>query len=134
MSREKKLTLTQWETRVSDTFGVITLGRVTHAESLNIIERRIYAELNSRTVTRARYPAYVKGFVAGLIGAHRAAIWRDNVEFCYMVDGVLYTTSKAETGKPKTEEWHARGEGHILANAPSAHYWIGTNKQYSGKV
>lgn len=126
------LSLSQWETRVSDAFGIITIGRVTHAESLDIIDRRIYTELNSRTATRARYPAYVKGFVAGLISARRASIWRDHVEFCYMVDGVLYTTSKANTGKPKTEEWHARGQGHILAGSQSAHYWIGTDKQYSG--
>ena len=130
--RNTVLGLSQWETRVADTFSVITLGRVTHVESLSIIDRRIYAELNSRTPTRARYPAYVKGFVGGLISARRAAIWREHVEFCYMVDGVLYTTSKAETGKPKTEEWHARGQGNILTNSQCAHYWIGTDKQYSG--
>ena len=124
--------MSQWETRVSDAFSTITLGRVTHAESLDILDRHIHAELNSRTTTRARYPAYVKGFVAGLISARRAAIWRDHVEFCYMVDGVLYTTSKADTGKPKTEEWRARGQGNILANSQCAHYWIGTVKQYSG--
>ena len=132
MSRNAVFTLTQWEARVSEVFSIIRLSQCTHAVSLEIIDRRIYAELNSRTKTRSRYPAYMIGYVNGLISAHRADIWQNYVEFCYDVNGVLYTTAKHETGKPKTEEWHARGEGHILARSPGAHYWTGTDKRYSG--
>ena len=123
------LTMSQWETRVADTFGVIILSRTTHDHALEIINRRIYTELNSRTKTRARYTQYIKGFVQGLITAHRARIFQNEVEFCYIVDGVLYSTHKNSTHK-STEEFYQNGTGHLLTYAKSGHFWKGTELPY----
>lgn len=131
--RNQVLTMGQWQTRVNDAFSVIRLSHMTHADALGVIDRRIYGELNSRTSTRARYSAFIKGYVYGLIDAAQAEIWRDHVEYCYLVDGALYTTSKKDTSKPKTDVFYARKKGHVLNDAPSAHYWIGTDKRYSGE-
>lgn len=128
--KNQNRTLAQWEAAVADAFSMIKIMRCTAPKEWEILENRVFAELNSRTKTRARYPVFVKGYVHGLLAAERKALYRDNLEFCYLVDGVLYTTSKAETGKPKTEVFYARNAGHVLTDAPSGHYWIGTDKPY----
>lgn len=127
--KNSNLTMSQWETRVAETFSVIVLSRTTHEHALEIINRRIYTELNSRTKTRARYTQYIKGFVQGLITAHRARIFQNEVEFCYIVDGVLYSTHKNSTHK-STEEFYQNGTGHLLNDAKSGLYWKGTELPY----
>lgn len=128
--KNENRTLAQWETAVSDAFCMIKIMRCTAPKEWAILENRVHNELNSRTKTRARYPAFVRGYVHGLIAAEKKVLYRDNLEFCYLVDGVLYTTSKADTGKPKTEVFYTQNAGHLLSNAPCGHYWIGTDKPY----
>jgi len=128
--KTQKRTLTQWESAVSDAFCMIKTMRCTAPKEWEILKSRVYDELESRTKTRARYPAFTQGYVRGLIAAEKKALYREKLEFCYLVDGVLYTTSKAETGKPKTEVFYAENTGHLLTHAPNGHYWIGTDKPY----
>jgi hypothetical protein len=38
---------------------------------------------------------------------------------------------RTKTWKTRPEEFYAANKGHILCNAPNAHYWIGTNKRFT---
>lgn len=128
--RNENRTLMQWESAVSDAFHIIRVMRCNWIKANDILQKRVHEELNSRTKTRARYPAFIKGYVHGLIAAENTKLYRDHLEFRYLVNGVLYTASKTGTGQPKTEVFYARDEGHILSRAPNGHYWIGTDKPY----
>lgn len=134
MRKNTNLDMGQWKARVSDLFTDARMCRRTHGEILTMLSGRIYPELNRCTAGgRPVYTSYMKGYVYGLIDAQRDQIMRNEVEFCYLVDGVLYTTSKRDTGKPSTEVFYAANRGHVLTDAPSAHYWIGTEKKYTGE-
>lgn len=131
MARNAVLTMGQWQARVNEVFTMARECRWPHNKILLCISDRIFTELYSKTAgQRMRYTSYIHGYVQGLIDAERRTIAMNEVEFCYLVEGVLYSTSKKETGKPKTEEFYSKGQGHILNDAPSGHYWIGTDKPY----
>lgn len=124
------LSLTQWETRIADFYSSTRSFRLTSAEMQERRQTYILSELSRKHGKRAVYSAYVAGYVAGLEAAHRAEMYRFHLEYCFCVDGVLYSTHRDSTHR-KTEEFYARGEGHILGNAPvHGHYWKGTDKPY----
>lgn len=123
---------TRWMERVKTAFHIIRTAQCTFDESLGIIDRQIYAELHRKYANgRKVYSRYFHGYVTALINFERANIWEHDVEFCFNVNGTLYTTSKKDTGKPKDKELYDAGQGHMLRYAPQKHYWIGTDKRYT---
>lgn len=125
------LTLTQWETRVFELFSTVRVCRMTSAQVIERTDSAIYEELNRKHGTRAVYSSYVKGYVAGLISAARARIYAEQVEFCYVIDGVIFSTHKTSSHR-LTEEFYSAGRGAELANYPSGHFWKDSNKPYTG--
>lgn len=130
-SMPKSVSLSQIETRVADCFAMAKICRMT-SEQLNnrIIEHVINPSNEKYPSGKRKHSVWLAGYAAGLIAAGRNNIWHNEVEFCYNVKGVLYSTHKDST-KPVTEEFHQRGEGNILANAEGRHYWKGTDKVFS---
>lgn len=123
------LNLTQFEYRVAEVYSTIRICRMTHAEAIAEVKRLITDEAYRKYANgRHVYSVWTRGFVSGLDRAHYNALWRE-VEFCYLVDGVLYSTHKTSTHR-LTEEFYARGEGHLLSKAEGRHYWLGTDKPY----
>lgn len=126
------LNLSQWETRVHDVFSMARICKMTQAQIHESVQSQIYDELHRKHGgKRAVYSAYVHGFVSGLLRAEQNTIMRNDVEFCYLVDGVLFSTHK-DTDKRQTEEFYARDAGSELSNAPSGFVWKGTVKPYFG--
>jgi hypothetical protein len=123
------LSMMQWQTRVSDVYSTIRVCKMSYTDSLEYVEKHIYSELNRKHGKRAVYNAYIHGYVYGLMVAARNDIWRNHVEFCYKVDGVLYSTH-SDSDKRKTEEFHSVGMGNVLSNAEGCHYWKGSDKPY----
>lgn len=120
------LSLSQWDTRVSETYSIIIISKCTHQKSLELVDKYIHAELNSKTPKgRHRYTNYVRGYVQGLISAHRHMIWKDRVEFCFLVDGELYSTHKDSCHKLTSEI-----DAQILLSAKGNHYWKNSSKVY----
>jgi hypothetical protein len=66
----------------------------------------------------------VEGYAQCLYNLH----WQ-NLEFCYNVEGVLYSTHK-KSDKPTTEIFYSTGKGSVLSNAIGSHYYKGTDKQF----
>lgn len=124
------ITLTQLEERINSIFHMAEICKWNHNELTDRLIEQVIQPLNQRTKSgRRRHSPYVEGYAAGIIAAQRSRIWREKVEFCFLVDGVLYSTWK-NTTRRKTQEFYDRNEGHILANAPSSHYWLNSDKVY----
>ena len=124
------LTLTQWESRVSEAYSIIRASKCTHEESIGIIDRKVYDELNSRTKTRSRYTGYVRGYVSGLMAADRALLWKE-VEFCYFIDGEWHSVEKNSTRKT-TEAIYTQNRGCELGACKSGHLWRRSDRAYTG--
>lgn len=126
------LNLGQWETRVHDVYSMARICKMTQTEILARVQSQIYDELQRKHGgKRAVYSAYVHGYVSGLMHAEQQDIMQNHVEFCYLVDGVLFSTHK-DTEKRQTEEFYARDAGHELNDKPSGFVWRGTVKPYFG--
>jgi hypothetical protein len=124
------LKMSEWESRVAGVFSHAVSCKASFAEYLAYKDRHVRAELLRQSGKRYIYSPYIQGFVQGLESVHWANLYRFHLDFCYLVDGVLYSTHKT-TARRKTDEFYARGEGHLLNNAPSGHYWIGSDKKFS---
>lgn len=74
-------------------------------------------------------PRHVREFIRGYEARLQDELYQRDLEFCYLYDGVLYSTHKESTHR-LTEEFYDRNEGHLLCNCPNGHYWKGTNKPY----
>lgn len=124
------LTLSQWQARISDVYNMARLSHMPHSKLMEYRAEWITAELTRKHGKRNVYSAYVRGYVAGLEAAESARLYREFLEYCYCVDGVLYSTHK-ESVHRKTEEFYARNAGHELSSAAvHGHYWKGTDKPY----
>lgn len=79
---------------------------------------------------KSKFSNYLKGYVQGVIETERENIMQNEVEFCYLVDDVLYSTHK-ETSKRSIEELYKANKEHLLSNAPHNFYWKSSNKPYT---
>jgi hypothetical protein len=130
---QKILGMGEFKTRVGDVFNMIKVCRMTHTASLDLIKEKLWNEADRKHGERRVYSNFMRGYVQGLIDAQRDDIERNHLEFCYLVDGVYFTTSKQDTGKRKTEEFYdGTGKARILSDSPNGSMWKGTDKIYYG--
>jgi hypothetical protein len=123
--------MSQWEARVNELFSTAIICSVSHDKLLQMTNERIYSELNRKYANGRRvYPAYINGYIQGLMTVHRANLYRHHLEFCYDVDGVIYSTHRQTTRAHTTEEFYAANKGYVLCNAKGAHYWKDSDKQF----
>ena len=128
----RSVSFTQIETRINDIFEMAEICKWHSQKLTERLNDQITFPLNYKTPAgRRKHSVWLAGYAAGYIAAKRNDIWRNKVEFCYLVDGVLYSTHTAST-RPTTEQFYARGEGSKLADSYGAHYWIGSDKPFSG--
>lgn len=128
----RSVTLSELQTRVNDVFSSGIICKMTSTEITKRLVDRVCEPLNARTPAgRRKHSAYLAGYVQGLVDKWRADIWRYHVEFCYTVDGVLYSTHK-DSARRKTAEFYAAGKGvELTAHAESGrHYWKNSEKAY----
>lgn len=125
----KILSLQEWETRVGDTYHMIELCMMPSAQMNEYLRSRIDSELSRKHGTRPVYSQYEQGFVKGLCRARDNRIQRDMMEYCYIKDGVLYSTHRFTTHR-STEEFYQSGRGCELADLPSGFFWKGTDKPF----
>lgn len=127
------LELSQWESRVAELYSMARLCKMSHPRFMERRQAQVLAELTRKYGgKRAVYSAYVHGYVSGLMRAHDAALYRYHLEFCYLVDGVLYATGQHSETHRLTDEFYSTNRGHLLSSAPSGHYWKGSDVCYFG--
>lgn len=125
-----RATMGEIETRVNDVFSMGVSCKMRRSEISQIIVDRVFSPLNARTKSgRRRHSLYLAGYASGLVDAWRALIWREHVEYCYMVDGELYSTHK-NSARKNTSIFYNTETYTKLHDAPSAHYWKNSEKVY----
>lgn len=124
------ITLSELETRISELFTMAIICKYPSDELNAYLKTYIFDPLNAKYPSgKPKFSNYLKGYAQGCISVHRARIINELTEFCYLVDGELYSTHK-QTDKRKTEEFYQAGRGAELGNYPSGFYWKGSTKPY----
>lgn len=131
ISFPKSIGLMQLETKVNDVFSMAKVCKWSSKELSDHCNKYLTEPINERYASgKRKHSVWLAGYVAGLIGAMRQTIWREHVEFCYNVNGVLYSTHR-ESKRQTTGQFYERGEGNILADSEGRHYWKDSDKAFS---
>lgn len=72
---------------------------------------------------------YYNGLLSGYANCEMDKLW-DCMEFCYDIDGVLYTTDKNKDQKSNKPNWRTLSD-YNMKGRKCAHYWINTDKPYT---
>ena len=132
MAQNRILGLGEWETRVSELYSLARNCRLTHAALLERRNTVIHAELNRKHGKRAVYSQWLKGFVAGYMRAKDAELYASHLEFCYEVEGALYSTHKESKHKLTDDLLGTETYTHLVERSTRhGHYWRDTDKPYS---
>lgn len=108
---------------------VFTHAQVFHLNDVELIEllRVEVREPLNRTWSNGKpvHNLYLKGYVQGAIDACREQMWQQ-LEFCYRVDGVLYSTYK-KTTKRSIDELYKANRANDISNSVGNFYWKDSN-------
>lgn len=115
---------------------VLSHARHAHLNSeqvQDLLDSQVRNEIN-RVVgvndLRSAYNMFDRGYVQALTDMMFETMYREDFEFCYLIEDVLYTTAKENTGKPKVEVFYGTDDVVKLNHSPSGHYWKGTDKPF----
>lgn len=116
------LNMSDFEQRIT---SIVNMVRATHGTHIELMERyrvQVDSELGSVTLSgRRRYSNYMRGYVFGYYHAQSQLLY-NSMEFCYLVDGVLYTTAK-QSARCKVSELYGTPASAKLRDCPSGSYW-----------
>lgn len=126
------LTLTQFKTRIADCFSSAKSYKSTSTELQARLHKHVYDEVNRTTGKDKRtvYSSFVRGYVAGCIETQRDLLYRNEFDFLYMLDGVLYCTGSGPSIHKLTEEIYKANRGRELNTAVNGHYWKNSTKPF----
>lgn len=107
-------------TRIRDRFNAAKIYKPTskhiHSQVLEIME-----DVKS-------CPGWVRDYIRGYYECLFDSLWQ-HMEFCYEVNGVLYTTNR-NSDKP---HWDTLPDYNMKGKL-CAHYWFGTDKPYTSQT
>jgi hypothetical protein len=128
----KSTPMSDIESRVQYIFSCAISFKSTQAELIAELQAKIYEPLNYRCPSgKRKHSTYLSGFAQGLIRAAQNDLSRNHHEFCYLVDGEIYSTHHSKNTKRSTTNcFYDAGLGHRLNDAPSAIYWKDSDKIY----
>jgi hypothetical protein len=126
----KLLDLDAWESRVKFVFDSARTDCMSWPDVKRLCDVHIYPELGRRKSERRYYGQYVVGVVAGMIRAYQNIFYDSYVEFCYKVDGVLYTINRKDSQRPHIDLIIEMGRAAELQKAASGFYWKTADKIY----
>jgi hypothetical protein len=125
----KILSLQEFRNRMNDIVTMTVTCKYANAIFEDACHNQMHKEVDSTTPKgKARYNKWVKGYVAALCDAAYSNITQNQVEYCYLLDRELYTTSKKDTGKKKLRYYTGNIPISMYTNYPHGLYWIGTDK------
>ena len=110
-----------FKVRISDLHSQTISFKLTHSAYLEL-RRKLWDSLPKGT------PGWLRSYLRGY---EEACYDRLNsmMEFCYVENGVLFSTWRNSTPR-KTQEFYDADRGHELSNLPCAHFWQGTDKPW----
>lgn len=131
-SFSKSVSMFEIADRIENIFSRAIIFKSTQAEILAELTAKIYDPLHYRTPAgRRKHSPYLSGFAHGFVRAKFNELAASHHEFCYLLDGELYTTHNTPNpSRRTTKEIYDAERGQELCDAPSAIYWKGTDKIY----
>lgn len=127
----KILTMLEFQSRFNSCAAMIKACHMDSTESTEYIKKYVYTELNrtiGKIVKRKVYNENMRGFCTGLKYALLEDFYKNHLEFCYIVNNVIYSTDKNSTHKSLEEIYACADSTKLLNNAVSGHMWKGTDK------
>jgi hypothetical protein len=123
--------LSELEQLINSAFNTAEYTHETAEATRDRVQREVTNPLDERYKSgRPKFSTYLKAYAFGYIQAKRNHVMQNLVEFCYLVDGTLYSTHKDSTHQT-TEVFYKAGRGQELGEHPRAFYWKGTDKPYT---
>lgn len=127
----KKLSLQEIEIKINNIYFIAKIRSYTGKNLTDVLNTQVFNELNTRTKSgRKRYTTYEIAYAKGYNKAKFNFLMSELVEFCYIVNGVMYSTYK-KSSHNKTEELYKENKGYLLGESPHAFFWIGTDKPFT---
>lgn len=116
----RTVTLDQIKVRINDIYGIAVSTGMSHTDICNRLAERLWQPLGERYPSgKAKHNKYLQGYAYGLVEAWRDQIWRHHVEFCYLLDGELYSTHRESLRKRTCDV----PDASVFCDCESAHYW-----------
>lgn len=129
MNGNKVYNMYEFDQRVDSVYSSAKLFHKSSEEIREYIHNNITQEVLSVTPKgRKRYSAWMRGYVAGLVAMCNKEMY-NHVEFCYEVDGVLFSTSK-DSNRRTTEEFYTSNRGHELLDKQGYFYYKDADVKY----
>ena len=122
----------QVESRINSMFNSAKLFKA-DADFLRAEYTKLSSELNSRTQSgKLRYSKFLSAYAFGYRMALNNQLWQNELEFCYVYQGELYSTHKTSTHK-NAELLYLNRENSsaFMDSLERGHYWKGTNKKFA---
>ena len=126
------VTMTQLANRIREIFSAARSFKSTSDEINAQLIEKVTGPLNYRTPGgRRKHSNYLLGYAQGVIDSERENLFRNYLEFCYLVDGEIFSTHRQkDTTRRTTEVFYSANHGHILNDAPHGFYWKDSDKRY----
>ena len=106
-------------------------GRLTAEQIRNNVNANVLAPLQCKYKNGKHvHSSYIRAYAFGYYMSEVKRIMREEVEFCYELEGELYSTDRNTTHR-STEELYKAKRGQELLDVPGYFYWLGTNKRYT---
>jgi len=129
-SISKDISISQVVTKVNSIFSMARVTKPTADELNLIILRELITPTRKKSPSgRSKFTKYMQGYILGCVQTNRELLWND-LEFCYLVEGVLYSTNR-QTTKRSTKEFYDSNRGHLILPLAGEFYWKNSNKPFT---
>ena len=120
------ISMYELQQEVRRVFTHATTFHLTDNELQELLTKEVREPLN-RTWTNGKpvHSTYLKGYIQGAVDACREQMWQQ-LEFCYRIDGVLYSTYK-KTTKRSIDELYKANRANDITNSIGNFYWKDRN-------
>jgi hypothetical protein len=118
--------MSELQEEVRRVFTHASTFHLTDNELLELLQKEVREPLNRKWKNgKAVHSLYLKGYVQGAVSTYREQLWNE-VEFCYRIDGVLYSTHK-QTSKRSIDELYNANRANDISNSVGNFYWKDRN-------
>lgn len=109
------------EWRINSIFNSAKLSKL-DANYIREEYTKLASELNSRTPSgKLRYSKFLSAYAFGYRMALNNQLWQNELEFCYVVDGVIYSTHK-DSIHNCADKFYSLGS-EFMDRVERGHYW-----------
>jgi CMP-N-acetylneuraminic acid synthetase len=128
--RNTKLSLTQVCNNIDYIYSSAKLNKY-NANWVIAEFKKLIEELNSTSPSGARrYPVFMAQYAKGYDMALHNQLWRNELEFCYVMAGNIYSTHK-DSCHDKAELLYDKCSSYLMDSLERGHYWKNSSVKFA---